>query len=572
MLAKSTLLGSLSPKLVEELLTIAESVRVHAQDWLFVQGDHADRLYLVLSGRLRVVVEGEDGEEGARVLRVLGPGAAIGELAVLTGQRRSASVQAVRDSELLEVDAGRFHELLERNAELGLGLATALAHQLQDSGGLREVDAAPSVIAVTAVGGVGADRIWHQLDAAFRYLGSTIAVEEAWPGPERSPREDWGSRLAELERDHDHVLLRAGSGSAWRDFCLRQADRVVVVAGDTAPERGDVPAGSDVVFLGVPTPALVASWRAHAAPRVHHVLAAGDDVGDAARRIARRLTGRSLALVLSGGGARAFAHIGVLEVLAEERLPIDRVGGTSMGALLGALVALGWEPERMRETCEREISRRAPFSDYTVPRHALIRARRAESLLRRRFGDSCLEQLSVPLFTVSADLVSARMVVHKTGPLWQAVGSSMAIPGLAPPISQDEQLLIDGGVLNNLPIDVMAVEEAGPILAVDVMRRLTADDLRVPTRAGLPTILETLSRATVLGSVERAEANRRLATLVISPDVQDVSLRDFRHLDRAVQAGRRAAEVALSGGGREALASALTVASERPLTAVVTHA
>ena len=572
MLANSTLLGSLSPKLVEELLTIAESVRVHAQDWLFVQGDHADRLYLVLSGRLRVVVEGENGDDGARVLRVLGPGSALGELAVLTGERRSASVQAVRDSELLEVDAGRFHELLERNAELGLGLATALAHQLQDSGGLREVDAAPSVIAVTAAGGVSVDRIWHELVTAFRYLGSTIAVEEAWPGPERSPRGDWGSRLAELERDHDHVLLRAGSGSAWRDFCLRQADRVVVVAGDTAPERGEVPAGSDVVFLAVPTPALVASWRALAAPRAHHVLSAGDDVGDAARRIARRLTGRSLALVLSGGGARAFAHIGVLEVLAEERLPIDRVGGTSMGAFLGALVALGWEPERMREMCEREISRRAPFSDYTVPRHALIRARRAESLLRRLFGDSCLEQLSVPLFTVSADLVSARMVVHKTGPLWQTVGSSMAIPGLAPPISQDEQLLIDGGVLNNLPIDVMAGEEAGPILAVDVMRRLTADDLRVPTRSGLPTILETLSRATVLGSVERAEANRRLATLVIAPDVQDVSLRDFRHLGRAVEAGRRAAEAALSGGGREELASALTGASERPLTAVVTHA
>jgi NTE family protein len=572
MLANSTLLGSLSPKLVEELLTIAESVRVHAQDWLFVQGDHADRLYLVLSGRLRVVVESEDGEEGARVLRVLGPGAALGELAVLTGQRRSASVQAVRDSELLEVDAGRFQELLERNAELGLGLATALAHQLQDSGGLREVDAAPSVIAVTDVGVVSVDRIWRELDMAFRYLGSTIAVEEAWPGPERSPRGDWGSRLAELERDHDHVLLRAGSESAWRDFCLRQADRVVVVADDTAPERGVVPAGSDVVFLHVPTPALVAGWRVHAAPRAHHVLAAGDDVGDAARRIARRLTGRSLALVLSGGGARAFAHIGVLEVLAEERMPIDRVGGTSMGAFLGALVALGWEPERMREMCEREISRRAPFSDYTVPRHALIRARRAESLLRRLFGDSCLEQLSVPLFTVSADLVSARMVVHKTGPLWQTVGSSMAIPGLAPPISQDEQLLIDGGVLNNLPIDVMAGQEAGPILAVDVMRRLTADDLRVPTRAGLPTILETLSRATVLGSVERAEANRRLATLVIAPDVQDVSLRDFRHLGRAVEAGRRAAEAALSGGGREELASALTGGSERPLSAVVTHA
>ena len=148
-----------------------------------------------------------------------------------------------------------------------------------------------------------------------------------------------------------------------------------------------------------------------------------------------------------------------------------------MGAFVGAMAALGWPPEAMIETCHRELSRRAPFSDYTFPRHALIRARRAASMLDRVFGDAALEQLAWPLFTVSADLLSSRMVIHRTGSVIEAVGSSMAIPGLAPPVLRRSELLVDGGVLNNLPIDVMVGDEPGPVVAVDVMRRLESDDL-----------------------------------------------------------------------------------------------
>jgi NTE family protein len=257
--------------------------------------------------------------------------------------------------------------------------------------------------------------------------------------------------------------------------------------------------------------------------------------------------------------------------LEEENIVIDRFGGTSMGAFVAAMAALGLQPDAMVETCNRELARRAPFSDYTFPRHALIRARRAASMLRRVFGDGAIEQLSWPLFTVSADLLSSRMVVHRTGSIIEAVGSSMAIPGLAPPVLRRSELLVDGGVLNNLPIDVMVEDEPGPVVAVDVMRRLEGDDPSASPDALLPTILETLSRATVLGSVKRAEANRALADLLITPDVQDISLRGFRHLERAVEAGRRSAEEALAAGGKEALelarqTRARTVIAEPALT------
>ena len=148
---------------------------------------------------------------------------------------------------------------------------------------------------------------------------------------------------------------------------------------------------------------------------------------------------------------------------------------------------------------------------------------------------------------------SAREVV--VDPDARTTVENMSIPGLVPPLSRRGRLLVDGGVLNNLPIDAMADSGEGPIVAVDVVRRLEASAVDEPP---LPSIMETLSRATVLGSVERAERNRELALLVITPDTQDIPLRDFRSLDRAVEAGRAAARAALDAGAREEILAAVT--------------
>lgn len=548
----SPLFGLLPPRLQDEIVEAAEPVELPAQEWLFREGDPGDRLYAVVSGRMRIVA---GADEDARILTTLGPGAVLGELAVLTGAPRSASAQAVRDTSLLEIDGDRFAELLRRDPELGAALARALAERLQSGGSIEPSRAPVSVVTVAGAEDERGDRLWAELVRAFAALGVTAAVEGA--APNWAEPASWGRHLGDLEQTHAYVLLRSGlESSEWAHFCLRQADRVLVVADTTRKPPPSLPHNADVVFLDVPSAAEVAAWTEPTSARAHHVLTPGTPLEEAAARIARRLTGRSLGLVLSGGGARAFSHIGVLEVFAAEGIVFDRLGGTSMGAFVSAMAALGWTPKQMIEVCDRELAQRAPFSDYTFPRYALIRARRAATMLKRLFGDTDMEQLGLPLFTVSADLVSSRMVVHRTGPVFEAVGASMAIPGLAPPVARRRSLLVDGGVLNNLPIDVMAESEPGPVVAVDVMRRLEVSDV-ADTQELLPTILETLSRATVLGSVNRAESNRELAHVVITPDVQDIPLRGFRRLYEAIDAGRRAAEEALAAGAKETLEAAL---------------
>jgi predicted acylesterase/phospholipase RssA/CRP-like cAMP-binding protein len=551
-LAGAPLFAGLDRERLEELAAACRPLTLRAGEWLFRTGEEADRLYVIRSGRLRVVAgDPDDALDEPRVVRELGAGAALGELALLTGAPRSASVQAARDSQLLELEADRFVAALADDPSFALEVARELARQLQHSGGIEPPAARPSVLAVAAASaGAPVRQVAEELQRSLGAI-ARVVVDDG----RGTSAGGYAALLERLERDAAVVVLVDDGDPDWSAFCRRQADRLLAVAtGAPGPEPVDRSLyGCDAILVAARA-GQVAVWleRLHA-QRHHHV--DPDDFGGGVARVARRLAGRSLGLVLSGGGARAYAHIGVLDVLRREGFEIDRVGGASFGALIGAMAALGWGAEEMRTRCAEHIARRSPFRDYTVPRIALIRARKAAAMLERLFADARVEETPRSFYAVSADLLSSSLVVHRDGRLVDAVGASMSIPGLAPPMPFGGALLVDGGILNNLPVDLMAETDEGPVVAVDVMRRLDPAEPGAAPR--FPSILETLSRATVLGSVERAETNRRLAQLLVTPDVQDIALRQFSALDRAIDAGRRGAEEALAGEGGSALREAL---------------
>ena len=542
-LACVPLLAGADAEALEALAADAYPRRVLAGEWLIREGDDAEDLYVVLRGRLRAVA-GADG----RTLRVLGPGAAIGELALLTGSARSASVQAVRDSTLLQLGRGRFVELMERDSGFAAAVARELAAQLQASGGLAAPPTRPALLTLRRVdAGVPLAAVASSLAHALSTYGPVEILGADAAGT---------SAVEQAEQENAHVLLVDETGAGvWSDLCARQADRTLLVATADSPPPAEPSPDADLVVLGPSSGAALRTLLDAVQPRAHHRLATTEPSDPGAGRLARRLVGRALGVVLSGGGARGFAHIGALAELEADGIEIDRYGGCSMGSFIAAMAAAGWSPGDIRDRCDEELVRRSPFNDYTLPRVALIRSRKAARMFDRLFGEMTIEELAKPLFTVSADLLSSRLVIHRRGSVTEAVGASMSIPGLVPPLSRSGRLLVDGGVLNNLPIDAMADSGEGPIVAVDVVRRL---EVSAEDEPPLPSIMETLSRATVLGSVERAERNRELALLVITPEAQDIPLRDFRALDRAVEAGRAAARAALDAGARDEILAAVT--------------
>jgi predicted acylesterase/phospholipase RssA len=478
-----------------------------------------------------MIVDGE-------VVRTLGRGEALGEFALLSGGLRTATVRARRDSSLLALGRREFDALLAGQPTFALALIRELARRQPRSAapGARQHNA---VLALVPLHEGLEPEVAELADGLARELATMGTLARLHPSEEPARR---GARLDELEDLYDRVLLVAGSPEGeWTRFCLRQADQVLaVVEPETArPDAPTLPRLAGCELLALSTPGLDC-WLDAVAPRACHLVGRQHRSRDVAL-LARRLGGHALGLVLSGGGARGLAHVGIIDTLRRAGLTVDRVGGTSMGAFVSGLVAAGTDVDEMLVIARRELVAGHPFSDYTWPRHALLRAHGARAMLNRVFGETLIQDLPCPMFCISVDLVGAEEVVHRRGPLAQAVGLSMRLPGILPPEWSGGHLHVDGGVLDNLPLGVMVEQGEGPVVGVDVMRPFPVS----AAKQELPRLADTIGRSMVLASWREAKAHRQLADTVITPRLDGIGLKDFKRLDEIVDLGRQAAEEAL---------------------------
>jgi NTE family protein len=541
------LLAALPAEARRRLAAAARLVAVPAGTWLMRAGDSAGSVYVVRRGRLEVEVHG-------RLVRELGRGEVLGELALLTGEQRSASVRARRDSTVLEVPRDAFEDLLATDPTASRVVLAQVAERLRTAGGpvQKTRPAQPVVIAVVGLHpGAGTADVAEALRRRLAVHHSVVA-----------PGVVGAEGLDRAERHHDRVLLVADTDDhtaepGWRDFCLRQADAVVLVARSDVPVPADpvTPAPlrqPDVVLLGAsPSPADLAAWSA--TTDAWQVTVVGADLTAGLRALADRLAGRSLGLVLGGGGARAFSHVGVLRELEDHGLHVDRIGGSSVGAIIAALHASGNDGEALEEISYAEFVRRKLFSDWRVPTTSLARGRRMHDSAARNFGASVFEGLPRQLHIVSTDLVTRTRQVHRRGAVGRAVMASARLPVLFAPMPDDSgRLLIDGGVLDNLPADLLTERDEGPVVAVNVsMGGGGGSGAARSGRPGVPALGETLLRTMMIGSGGAVAAARAEGAWVLTPPTLGVGLLEFHQLDRMVEAGRAAARALLEQAGAD---------------------
>jgi EmrB/QacA subfamily drug resistance transporter len=554
--ARTPLFAGTDVQLVEQLLARSRTRHLPAGKWLFREHDPGDEMYVVRAGRLEVVDESTDA-----VLREYRRGDALGELALLTDLPRSASVRATRTTEVIAIDQADFTEFLHNSPALSLALNRSLSRRLQDARGpVPTARPRPATVALIAIDdSIPWPRLAARLGAAVAahlpvaVLSGTDVPAVAVPG---EPTGTYGPVLDRAEAGHDLVLLTGGLArhEPWTKFCLQQADRILAVTrgGPVLPELGNYPELQSCDLVGYDAaPGALDGWATALNPAGTHVIRESELGADIAR-MARRLAGASVGIVLSGGGARAFSHIGVLQELTAAGVTIDRIAGVSMGAVIGALFAMGHDPEEIDAICFEEWVQRRPLRDFTIPRHALIRGERFLSMLHRTFGGRLIEELPRSFICGSAELRTGRLEIARHGPLWEAVGFSICLPVLAPPQVRGRDIFIDGSLVDNLPVKAMADAGEGPVIAVDVKAtprhpkngtgaaRARADRPHRP-----PSLGETLTRLLLLGSNNTSEAARRHADLVIEPRAEGVGLLEFHQLDTAREAGRTAAREAL---------------------------
>ncbi len=584
------LFGELGPAAIRDLEAELDWVSVGSGARLFAEGDAGDDVYIVVNGRLRVVATDTDGSR--RVLEEVGRGAAIGELGLLTGEPRAATVLAVRDTDLLRLSKAAFDRLADVHPRAMLQIARSAAMRLRQVArhGSRRQHRPRSFALVPAHGDVELGRFAEALADALGRDGSTLRLASATvdrllakpgiaqAGEDTVIHEAVVAWLSSQERETTYLLLEADAEpTPWTRRCLRQADRVLVVglAGrDPAPGAieaalgtGGVDARHELVLLhaeGARQPVDTAAWLAARHVQTHHHVRLGNTAD--LRRLARRVSGRATGLVLGGGGARGFAHIGALRAFAEAGMEFDVVGGTSIGSVIGGAAAAGLSPEAMTELARAFASPRK-LLDRTLPVTSLMAGRKVTALYRQVFGDAAIEDLWIPYFAISSGLSRAQAVVHRQGPLWAAVRASTALPAIFPPLlAGDGEVLVDGGVMNNMPLDVMrAACEDGLVVGVNPMP--THDRLR-PYRFGpslsgwdalwgrlrlfgskvrAPSILGAVMRATEINSANRMRqpAFRAQADLLVEPPVGEFPILAFSDYAPIIDIGYRSTSAAI---------------------------
>lgn len=543
------------------------------------EGAAADSAYIVLRGRLLALV-GREGEPS--VVGEIGPGEIIGEIALLFGDRRSATMLAIRESELAEISRESFARLLDAEPHFAVALCRLLAARIVATRQARTRPPPPArIVALRPLtegletGGI-ARELARAAGRARRRVGVIAPANGATPAP------DAVALLERLEREHDLLLTwTAREAPAWSQAALAVADRVLLLVRPGAPllqPWSDLPrvgleqryrvGAALLVLVHPPGTAIPRGTRDELArlPRLpHRHLREGD--ARHLERLARTVAGDTVALVMGGGGARGFAHLGVHRALLEAGIDVDMVTGTSMGAILAAAIATDAAPDAILARLRTTFVERNPANDWTLPVASLLAGRKAERAFREAFGGLDLEDLWRPCLFVSTNLSRARAHVEATGPVWLALRATTAIPGVFPPVVRGGELFVDGGLVDNLPVDVARrCFRPRRIVAVDVAagRGPEAPGLDAPALAPLgvlrsrfgpgprlPDIVDILWAASVLASEVNAEPLRREADLLVRPDLEGFPMLDWRPLEAIVEAGYRAAVAALEARERE---------------------
>lgn len=561
-----------------------EDQYLNAGEVLFQEGDPGGTFYLVRGGRLRAV-KGL-GTEDARMLGEIGRDESVGEMAVLGETTRSASVVAVRDSRVMKFCGEDIDDLPKTTlVELMRNLADRLKRTSQESArpGL------PSTLAIVPINReVPLEDYCRHLADSMDEAGKTSDMIGSGDLPEEMRKlldqEEIGADgmlmwVEDREDACDMLFLKADYElSMWTRRCLRYADAILLLGkAGTDSERGETEARVEEMQQGAACPAVflvliqdeqpyggTAEWLRDRKVVRHFQVRLNSD--EDKHRAARLMTGTDVSLALGGGGARGFAHIGMLRAFDELGIPIDRIGGTSMGGVISALHARGMGWKEVRETVRRHFIEEGRLTDYTLPLLSIDTGKRYIGMLERMFGDLQIEDLPLNFFCISCNLTQAKPVVHRRGSLAKWIGASVSVPGIAPPLVESGELLVDGGLLNNLPVDVIKGEGAGTVIGVDVS---PDTDLRMPVDYfgrpgamevlrsilpfgkrsngngdsgdghGYPTLGNILYRATCLSSIYQKESLKDLADMYIKLPVSQYKMLEWERIDDLVEIGYR---------------------------------
>jgi len=568
MIRSTALFRELSNDQLAEIWSRAKVHNLIRGGVLMRQGTPSDSVFVVVSGRFEAWIEGQKS-----AIAEIGVGEPIGEIGFFSGAPRTATIIAARDSVVVELDRASFDDVARRVPAIYQTLLRALALRLTDS--IRRVASEPRSSAARTVAVIAGGRepippaFYDRLDAVVGHHGKGRLIrrddlQRHFPGhtPDDPTVSNW---LNAIEHEYELIVFRADDTlTDWTRKAIRQADQVLIVVAGAAvaglnPTEAFAfathpPARRRLVRLHAHRSGLVegtAEWLREREAAAHHHLALADDLDF--QSLHRFLTGRAVGYVAAGGGGLGPAHVGVFKAFAERGATFDILGGTSAGAAVLGGFSMLLSPEDVDlGTHDVFVTSRA-FRRFTLPRYALLDHEPFEAALQRQFRGARIEDAWRPYFAVATVLDGAHSgpFLIRQGPLWKAVRASGSLPAVLPPaFTDDGRMLVDGAVIDNVPLRSMKTIKTGPNLVVHfgtrgLQQQFAADDMLIPgrrrlisqmlTSAGrrkLPAVpgpIGVLQRCLALGHSLEALPVGPLDLVLSVPSFAGADLMDFDH-------------------------------------------
>lgn len=531
------------PEQIELALDELPRRRFPTGSTVIAQGDTTDELYVVEEGVADVFVADSGGRE--HHVGSVHAGGTLGEMSLFTGQSAAGTVRASSDLEVLVVHALEFERIATEFPVVYRNLGAILSERLARTNRLATREGPGRVVVLRDSGaqpllayGVAASIAWHtrasavlvvgagdpEVQALASLLGVDVGagiVRRAGAHVVTCAADALGATVHELSGSYESILVHL------REDALAPSVEATVL--DLGAQHAPAFSAADLEALR------------------DGLLPNSTDAGRSIGRAARSLCGLSLGIALGAGSVRGFAHLGVLRAFDKLGLHADCIAGSSVGGAVASLYALGRTDEERIDT----LMRIGPhLVRYGIPRKGLLSNRAVRRFLHNEAGETRIEDLQIPLALVAANILTQQEVVFRSGLLWQAVMASLSIPGVYPALWIGEHLVVDGGVLNPVPVNIAAEMGAGVVVAVKLMGEAAphTEVESVAAKGTPPSALSVILRSIELmqGRIVSEAAAARVITITPALiNLPSSKLKAFADGRRFVDIGEEAAEQAM---------------------------
>jgi predicted acylesterase/phospholipase RssA len=558
----SNLFGEMEESSLRQIFEGGKKTELDTGQYLFRQGDSENDLYIVLSGRLRAINEDKN---GITVLGDIAEGEPVGELALFTDEPRMAAVLAIRKSLVLKISKAEFHAVVAKNPQFASALTKFVINRMRRNVLEQKVEAAPKNI------------VFIQLQEDYD-LGPWIheiknSLEALFLQPQvldRSTQEkDSSTPVLGLLESHKGVnlLVCSGKDSEWTKQCLLYADLIILVSNfDAEANLYDIEKDHKLYENNIlnrkkyllllhpedsPVPDNTARWFKNRNINLH-IHARKNNIMDM-RRLCRIITNQAVGLVLGGSGAKGYAHTGAVKALLNSGVEIDFVGGSSAGALYGiGMTYADFDFDKINHICEESTSEEFGINDFFLTFLSKNSGQKIGEFSHKIFGETNLEDLWITSYCVSTDMANNEVKIHNTGLVWQQIQESFSSPGIFPPVVVEDQVYVDGGLSENIPIDPMYRYPIKHIIAVSLTgsepEKIDLNNLpsvwdqikgkfKKKTRYDNPVATTVMLNSMTFNPKQREEINKSKVSLYFEINLRAVSLLNDANWKRVVKKG-----------------------------------